>query len=60
MSTYVVEKGGAPLLLVKGAPENVLERCSHARVGGKTVKLTKKMRTAILDRATECVSPPAS
>jgi Ca2+ transporting ATPase len=27
MSTYVVAKGGKPQLMVKGATENVLDRC---------------------------------
>lgn len=57
MSTYVVEKGDKPKLLVKGAPENVLARCATVRVGGKTVKLTDKMRETIMQRVTEYVHP---
>lgn len=42
MSSYCVpikpsKLGTSPKLFVKGAPEGVLERCSHARVGSQKV-----------------------
>lgn len=41
--------GPGPKMFVKGAPEGVLERCTHARIGDKKVPLTQAMRTRILD-----------
>ncbi|KAJ2719609.1 hypothetical protein GGI07_005107 [Coemansia sp. Benny D115] len=38
-------------LMVKGAPENVLSRCSFAVVGPETVALTETMRSQILASA---------
>ncbi|KAJ2580895.1 hypothetical protein GGH95_002349, partial [Coemansia sp. RSA 1836] len=47
-----VSTGGAPdRLLVKGAPEHVLARCTNAVVAGQTVPLTPATRTAIADAA---------
>lgn len=38
-----------PKLFVKGAPEGVLERCTHARVGNEKVPLTSTLKSRILD-----------
>ncbi|KAJ2753936.1 hypothetical protein GGI19_002778 [Coemansia pectinata] len=42
---------GADRLLVKGAPEHVLARCTAAVVGGQTVPLTLAARAAITEAA---------
>ncbi|XP_075220181.1 ATPase sarcoplasmic/endoplasmic reticulum Ca2+ transporting SERCA isoform X3 [Lycorma delicatula] len=54
MSSYCVplkpsKLGTGPKLFVKGAPEGVLDRCSHARVGGQKVPLTATLKNRILD-----------
>jgi P-type Ca2+ transporter type 2A len=43
-------------LLVKGAPETILDRCSHTYVGtnAKRVSMTQKHRALVLDTVTEC------
>jgi len=58
MSSYCTPKkptriGDGPKMFVKGAPEGVLDRCTHIRVGNDKAPLTDKMRQAILDRAVE-------
>ena len=45
-------------LYVKGAPEKVLERCTHIRVAGSKQKLTAANKTAILDTVAEMASRP--
>jgi len=40
--------GAGPKMFCKGAPEGVLERCTHARVGTEKVELTAAMRATIL------------
>ncbi|XP_011206121.1 PREDICTED: calcium-transporting ATPase sarcoplasmic/endoplasmic reticulum type isoform X1 [Bactrocera latifrons] len=40
--------GTGPKLFVKGAPEGVLERCTHARVGTSKVPLTSTLKSKIL------------
>jgi len=40
--------GTGPKLFVKGAPEGVLERCTHARVGTTKVPLTSTLKSRIL------------
>ncbi|XP_070070182.1 calcium-transporting ATPase sarcoplasmic/endoplasmic reticulum type isoform X3 [Drosophila takahashii] len=40
--------GTGPKLFVKGAPEGVLERCTHARVGTSKVPLTSALKAKIL------------
>ncbi|XP_033155108.1 calcium-transporting ATPase sarcoplasmic/endoplasmic reticulum type isoform X2 [Drosophila mauritiana] len=40
--------GTGPKLFVKGAPEGVLERCTHARVGTTKVPLTSALKAKIL------------
>ncbi|KAG8230251.1 hypothetical protein J437_LFUL009789 [Ladona fulva] len=54
MSSYCVplkasRLGNGPKLFVKGAPEGVLERCTHARVGASKVPLTAALKNRILD-----------
>lgn len=54
MSSYCVplkpsRLGTGPKLFVKGAPEGVLERCTHARVGSQKVPLTSSLKNRILD-----------
>jgi len=49
MSVFVTPKnGGSSKLYVKGASEAVIERCTHARVGGATVPLSPELRSEIL------------
>ncbi|XP_046390220.1 calcium-transporting ATPase sarcoplasmic/endoplasmic reticulum type isoform X2 [Ischnura elegans] len=54
MSSYCVplkasRLGNGPKLFVKGAPEGVLERCTHARVGTAKVPLTAALKNKILE-----------
>jgi len=54
MSSYCVplkasKLGTGPKLFVKGAPEGVLERCTHARVGTTKVPLTPTIKKRILE-----------
>jgi len=58
MSTYCTPKkptriGNAAKMFVKGAPEGVLDRCSHIRVGTDKVPMTDAIRQKIMDRAVE-------
>lgn len=53
MSSYCVplkasRLGTGPKLFVKGAPEGVLDRCTHARVGSSKVPLTSALKAKIL------------
>ena len=53
MSSYCVplkssKLGDGPKLFVKGAPEGVLERCTHTRINGRKVPLTPAMKNKIL------------
>lgn len=41
--------GTGPKLFCKGAPEGLLDRCTHARVGSTKVPLTSAMKNRILD-----------
>ncbi|XP_045532899.1 calcium-transporting ATPase sarcoplasmic/endoplasmic reticulum type isoform X1 [Pieris brassicae] len=41
--------GNGPKLFVKGAPEGVLDRCSHARVGTSKVALNSTLKSRILE-----------
>ena len=47
MST-VHSAGGGFLCVAKGAPEWLLERCTHARIGGESAVLTPQLRARIL------------
>nr|CAD7392657.1 unnamed protein product [Timema cristinae] len=54
MSSYCVplkptRLGTGPKLFVKGAPEGVLDRCTHARVGTQKVPLTATLKNRILE-----------
>ncbi|XP_054168147.1 calcium-transporting ATPase sarcoplasmic/endoplasmic reticulum type-like isoform X3 [Oppia nitens] len=54
MSSYCVPKqavklGSGPKLFVKGAPEGVLDRCTHVRIGDKKVPITSNLKNRILD-----------
>lgn len=54
MSSYCVplkpsKLGTGPKLFVKGAPEGVLDRCTHCRVGSQKVPLTSTLKNRILD-----------
>merc|ERR1712072_1518200 len=43
--------GNGPKMFVKGAPEGVLDRCSHFRIGGDKQAMTPAIRAKIMDRA---------
>nr|CAD7453307.1 unnamed protein product [Timema tahoe] len=54
MSSYCIplkptRLGTGPKLFVKGAPEGVLDRCTHARVGTQKVPLTTTLKNRILE-----------
>ncbi|KAH1003134.1 hypothetical protein HUJ05_011076 [Dendroctonus ponderosae] len=54
MSSYCVplkptRLGTSPKLFVKGAPEGVLDRCTHVRVGQQKVPLTSAIKSRILE-----------
>lgn len=54
MSSYCVplkpsRLGTGPKLFCKGAPEGLLDRCTHARVGTAKVPLTATLKNRILD-----------
>ncbi|XP_070573117.1 calcium-transporting ATPase sarcoplasmic/endoplasmic reticulum type-like isoform X1 [Ptychodera flava] len=45
MSVFCVpSQGGTPKMFVKGAPEGILERCTHIRVGNDKVPLTSAIK----------------
>ncbi|CAF4931498.1 unnamed protein product, partial [Rotaria sp. Silwood2] len=55
MSTYVVPTNRGPSnnqqsakMFVKGAPESVIERCTHIRVGTQKVPLTPQIKQEIM------------
>lgn len=41
--------GNGPKIFVKGAPEGVLDRCTHVRVGTQKVPITSYYKSKILD-----------
>ena len=55
MSVLVANKDKTKKLLVKGAPESILERCTHCLVGsnGKRTELNKKLSSLISDEVIE-------
>merc|ERR1719204_2346326 len=58
MSSYCTPKkptriGNGPKMFVKGAPEGVLDRCTHYRVGSDKRPMTDALRQKIMDRAVE-------
>ncbi|KAJ2147025.1 hypothetical protein IW136_000326 [Coemansia sp. RSA 678] len=50
MSTLIRDSEG-DRLLVKGAPENILERCAFARVGDTVVSMTLELRESLVEAA---------
>lgn len=53
MSTLVKRADGSGSLLVKGAPETVIDRCAFAHIGGSQVQLTEKMRSDLSEKTLE-------
>ena len=53
--SVLVSKDGRQRLLVKGAPESIIERCSHAMIGkgGTKVKLDNKLSGLLLNGVTD-------
>ncbi|EGP85744.1 unnamed protein product [Zymoseptoria tritici ST99CH_3D7] len=53
--SVLVNGGNTQRLLVKGAPESILERCSHCLVGsdGKQAKLSDKLASAVQKEITD-------
>jgi len=54
MSAYCVPKqsvklGSGPKMFCKGAPEGVLERCTHVRVGDRKLPMSQLLKSRILD-----------
>lgn len=45
--------GSKASLFVKGAPESVLERCSHIRVGGQLQPISTSLRNQLLGKVSE-------
>lgn len=45
--------GDGPKMFCKGAPEGVLDRCTHVRVAGERLPLTAAMKERILERTRE-------
>jgi len=62
MSVYTLPRSGSQYnlrknyddakLFVKGAPESILERCTHVRIGTDTVELTPSIRNDIIELVT--------
>jgi len=58
MSTFCTPKkptriGSGPKMFVKGAPEGVLDRCTHYRIGGDKQAMTPAIRKQIMATAIE-------
>lgn len=54
MSSYCVplkptRLGNGPKMFIKGAPEGVLDRCTHVRVGSQKVPMTSQIMNRILE-----------
>ncbi|GIY61556.1 hypothetical protein CEXT_307381 [Caerostris extrusa] len=54
MSTYCIpvkttRLGSSPKMFCKGAPEGVLERCTHVRVGSTKIPMTASIKNKILE-----------
>ncbi|KAG8185033.1 hypothetical protein JTE90_017056 [Oedothorax gibbosus] len=47
--TKVSRLGSGPKMFIKGAPEGVLDRCSHVRLGNTKVPMTSAMMNKIID-----------
>jgi len=55
MSSYNLPKkvdklGGGPKIFCKGAPEGVLDRCTHVRVGDRKLPMTAALKAKIIDQ----------
>lgn len=52
MSVIVDSKGHGKKLFIKGAPESILERCSHFKYSstGKSTPLTNAIKNSILEK----------
>lgn len=53
MMSVLATLNGGGALLVKGAPESVIERCTTAMVHGRTIPLTPELRAQILASTAE-------
>jgi Ca2+ transporting ATPase len=56
MSTYCTPKkptriGSGPKIFVKGAPEGVLDRCTHYRIGTEKAPITNAIKEKIMEQA---------
>ncbi|GMH98274.1 hypothetical protein TrST_g980 [Triparma strigata] len=59
MGVIVSDASGAKKLLVKGAPNSIIERCTHVKLdNGKVVKMTDEMRTEIEAKVSEMAKTP--
>ncbi|XP_067118952.1 calcium-transporting ATPase sarcoplasmic/endoplasmic reticulum type-like isoform X2 [Centruroides vittatus] len=47
--TKVSRLGAGPKMFCKGAPEGVLDRCSHVRIGTNKVPMTSSLKSRILE-----------
>ncbi|HYI88060.1 MAG TPA: HAD-IC family P-type ATPase [Burkholderiales bacterium] len=54
--TTIHTAGGAPFAFVKGAPDVVLDLCTHIREGGQAVALSDAKRREVLDQNRELAS----
>ncbi|MEK6893953.1 MAG: cation-translocating P-type ATPase [Nanoarchaeota archaeon] len=50
MMSTLHKSGKEFLFYTKGAPERVIEKCSHILIEGRVVKLTERMKKEILDK----------
>ncbi len=51
--TKITRSGGGNKMFVKGAPESILDRCTHIRTGGNKVPLTQMAKQQIIDKIAE-------
>ena len=56
MSVLVADGGETKKLLVKGAPESILDRCTHCLIGsdGKRSEMSKKLKSLLDAEVTRC------
>lgn len=47
MSTFHQGAGGLKVSFTKGAPDEILKRCTHIRLGGTVLRMTERHRTQI-------------
>lgn len=53
MMSTVHEESGTTVQYTKGAPDEILKKCTHAVFGGKTVPMTAGIKEKILEKNTE-------